>query len=66
MEVGDTDVSWLSHTSTNTTFFPKPLTTLLTCFRGERQKYTRTKVLSQQSIELQPPGSKKREGGILF
>ena len=32
-----TCVSWLSHTSTNTTYFPKPLTTFLTCFsRGER------------------------------
>ena len=27
-----TCTSWLSHTSTNTTFFPKPPTTFLTCF----------------------------------
>ena len=31
-----THVSWLSHTSTDTTFFPRPMTTFLTCFcRGE-------------------------------
>ena len=28
-------VSWLSHTSTNATFFPKPSTTFLTCFKAE-------------------------------
>ena len=32
-------VSWLSHTSTNTNFFPKPPTTFFNCFsRGERRK----------------------------
>ena len=39
-----THVSWLSHTSTNTNFFPKPLTTctFLTCFsRGGSQKFER-------------------------
>ena len=33
-------VSWLSHTSTNTHFFLKPLTTFLTCFsRDGRRKH---------------------------
>ena len=38
-------ISWLSHNSTNTNFFPKPPTTFFTFFgRGERQKYARKKV----------------------
>ena len=38
-------VSWFSHTSTNTTFFPKPPTTFLTCFsRRERRKNAGKKV----------------------
>ena len=37
-------VSWLYHTSTNTTFLPNPPTTFFTCFRrGERRKYARKK-----------------------
>ena len=52
--VGDKCVSWLSHTSANTTFFPK--TTFLTCFRGERQKFTRKKVCLKRISNSQPPG----------
>ena len=38
-------------------FFPKPLTTFLTCFsRGERQKYARKKVCLIQVSNSQPPG----------
>ena len=34
---------WLSHTSTNTNFFPKLSSTFLTCFsRGERRKFVST------------------------
>ena len=45
MAVGDTRVSWLSHTKTNTTFFPKPPTTFLACFnRGDRGKNAGKKV----------------------
>ena len=44
-----------SHTNTNTTFFPKPLITFLTCFnRGERQKYTGKKVHLNQVSNSQP------------
>ena len=39
-------VSWLSHTSANTTFFPMTPTTFLTCLRGERRKYARNKFVS--------------------
>ena len=41
-----TCVSWLSHTSTKTTFFfPKPPTTFLTCLRrDERRKYAGKKI----------------------
>ena len=56
----------LSHTSTNTNFLPKPLTTFLTCFcRGERQKYARKKFRLSNSQPLchesstlttEPPG----------
>ena len=38
MVICDAHVSWLSHTSTNSTFFPKPPTTFLTALaevRGE-------------------------------
>ena len=39
-----------SHLSTNTTFFPKPPTTFLTCFsRGERRKLARKKFTSNRS-----------------
>ena len=53
MAVGDTHVSWLSHTSTNTNFFQKPPTTFLTCFsRGERRKYAIKKFrLNRLTIE---------------
>ena len=44
MAVDDAHVSWLSHTSTKTTFFPKPPTTFPSCFRGERRKYAAMKV----------------------
>ena len=52
-------ISWLSHTSTNTTLFPKPPTTFLTCFsRGERRKYTGKKPPDHESDTLttEPPG----------
>ena len=54
-------ISWrsvtLSHTSTNTTFFPKPPTTFLTCFsRGERRKYARKKVRLNWVSNSQPQG----------
>ena len=49
-----TCVSWLSHTSTNTTFFPKPPTTFLTCFRGERRKYAGKKVHLKWVSNSQP------------
>ena len=38
-------------------FFPKPLTTFLTCFcRGERQKYAGKKVRLNRGSNSQPPG----------
>ena len=47
------------HTGTNTTFFPKPLTTFLICFsRGERRKYARKKVHLNQVSKSEPPGLK--------
>ena len=50
-------ISWLSHTSTNTTFFPKPTTTFLTCsYRGERWKYAGKKVRLNRVSNLQPQG----------
>ena len=50
-------VSWLSHTSTNTNFFPKPLTTFLTCVsRGEKRKYTGKKFCLNRVSNSQPPG----------
>ena len=57
MAVGDTRVPWLSHTSTNTTFFPKPTTTFLTCFsRGEKRKYAGKKSRFNQGLISKPPG----------
>ena len=57
MVVGDTRVSWLPHTSTNTTCFPKPQTTFLTCFsRGERRKYAGKKVCFKRVSNSQPAG----------
>ena len=54
---GDTCVSWLSYTSTNTTFFPKPLTTFLTYFsRVERRKYAREKGCLNWVLNPQPAG----------
>ena len=48
---------WLSHNSTDTTSFPKPPATFLTCFsRGERRKYTEKKVRLNQISNSQPPG----------
>ena len=47
----------LSHTSTNTTFFPKPPTTFLTCFsRGERLKYAGKKFRLNRVSNSQTPG----------
>ena len=38
-------------------FFPKPLTTFLTCFcRGERRKYAGKKSRLNQGSNIQPPG----------
>ena len=52
-----TCVSWLSHTSTNTTLFAKPPTTFLTCLsRGEMQKYAVKKVCLNRVSNSQPPG----------
>ena len=47
---------WLSNTSTNTTFIPKPPTTFLTCFRGERRKCARKKARHNRVSNSQPPG----------
>ena len=50
-------VSRLSHTNTNTNFFPKPPTTFLTCFsKGERRKYARKKFRLNRVSTSQPPG----------
>ena len=52
-----TRVSWLSHTSTSTTFFPKQPTTFLTCFSiVERQKKARKKVCLNRVSNSQPTG----------
>ena len=48
--------------STDTTFFPKPPTTFLTCFRGERRKYAGKKV-SSTGDQVQ---AKKRTGRELI
>ena len=38
-------------------FFPKPLTTFLTCYcRGERRKYARKKSRLNRGLNSQPPG----------
>ena len=48
---------WLSHTNTNTNFFPKPPTTFLTCFsRGEKRKNAGKKFRLNQESNSQPPG----------
>ena len=50
-------VSRLSHTSTNTTFFPKPQTTFPECFsRGERREYAGKKVCLNCVSNSQPAG----------
>ena len=56
MAVGAAHVSWLSHSSANTTFFPKPPTTFLICFRGERRKYAKKKVWFNRVSNSQPLG----------
>ena len=57
MAVGDTCVSRLSHTSTNTNFFPKPPTSFLTCFsRDERRKYAEEKFCLNSVLNPQTPG----------
>ena len=56
MAVGDAHVFPSFLTSTNTDFFPKPPTTLLTCFsRGERRKYAGKKFRLKQVSNSQPP-----------
>ena len=54
--------SRFSHTSTDTTFFPKPRTTFLACFRDQRRKVstqTRNKVADSvdQRLDLLILGS---------
>ena len=50
-------LSWLSHTNTITTFFPKTPPTFLICLsRDERQKYARNKVCLDLVSNSQPPG----------
>ena len=49
-------VSWLSHTCTNTAFFPKPPTTFLTCIRAEKRKYAMKKVRLNRVSNTQPQG----------
>ena len=46
---------FLAYANTNTSCFPKPLTTFLTCFRGEGRNYARKK-FPQPDIELKTPG----------
>ena len=58
MAVGDTHVfpGFLTPVQTQL-FFPKPLTTFLTCFcRGERQKYAGKKSRLNRGSNSQPPG----------
>ena len=43
--------------STDTTFFPKPLITFLTCIRDARQKFASKKVSCYQVSNSQPPGN---------
>ena len=40
----------------NTTFFPTPQTTFLTCFRDERRKYAGKKLCFNQVSNSLPPG----------
>ena len=55
MAVGD---AWLFNTSANTTFFPKPPTTFITCFsRDERRKYTGKKVCIDRVSNSQTPSN---------
>ena len=58
MAVGDAYVfPGFFHTSTNTLFFPKPLTTFPTCFcRGERRKYAGKRSRLNWELNSQPPG----------
>ena len=44
MVLTDGPVFWLFHTSTDTNFFPKPLTNFFTCIRGEMHKFTGKRV----------------------
>ena len=57
MAVGDAQVfpGFLTPVLTQL-FFPKPLMTLLTCFRGERRKYGGKKVCLNRVANSQPPG----------
>ena len=57
MAVGDASVSWLSHTSTNTTFLSKVTNYFLTCFcRSEWQKYAGNKSPLNRESNSRPPG----------
>ena len=47
---------FLTYISTKMTFFPKPQTTFLTCFKGDRRNYTKKESLPQPGIKLKPPG----------
>ena len=50
-------VSWLSHTSTNATFFPKSSTDFLTCFsKSERRKYAEKNLRLNRVSNSQSPG----------
>ena len=67
-----TYVSWLSHTSTNTTFFPKPPNIFLILCFSKRRKYAGKKVhlnwvsISQpqghgsDTLTTEPPGQGKK------
>ena len=59
MVVGDADVfpGFPTYISTSTTFFPKPPSTLLTCFsRGERRKYAGKKIFLYRVSNSQQAG----------
>ena len=52
-----TDMCLLAvYVSTNSTFFPKPPTTFLACFRGKKQKYASEKVCLNRVLRSQPTG----------
>ena len=52
-----THMYFLAFTSASTTFFPKAVTTFLTCFsRGKRQNYTGKKVCLNLVLNSKPPG----------